>query len=307
MLTRYRVHDSAFEELQDEGANLVVCVSPTDAERTYLVGKLGIDEHTLQSAMDPDEISRLELEPDHVAMIFKRPKNYSAEDQYVFKVSSMGFFLFPERLVIVAPPDFVLREGKQLAKVRTLHDLVLRTIERTISHYLGHLRVITMVADSLEKKINRAMENRYLLNLFSLEKGIVYYQNAIHGNGVVIDKLRNAASKIGFSQENLELLEDLAIENQQCYKQTEIYSTIFASLMDARASIVSNNLNQLFKLLNIVTIAIMVPTFVVSVFSMNVRIPLEERPGAFWIILGLSALASGVFLLAWWWSSRRSR
>ncbi len=304
MITRYRVCDSTILE-QSEGANLQICVNPTDEERAYLVGQLGIDEHTLQSAMDPDEISRLEFEPSHFAMIFKRPKSYSAEDQFVFKVSSLGFFWFPDRLVLIAPSDFELHEGRNLAKVCTLHDLVLRIIERTTSQYLGHLKTINMVADALEQKIHRAMENKYLLNLFSLEKGMVYYQNAVHSNGIVIDKLRSAAARIGFSDENRELLEDLAIENQQCYKQTEIYSTIFASLMDARVSIVSNNLNQLIKMLNIITIGLMVPTFVVSVFSMNLRIPLASHPNAFWYVLGIAGLANLVFLLIWRLSSRR--
>jgi magnesium transporter len=143
------------------------------------------------------------------------------------------------------------------------------------------------------------MENRYLLNLFSLEKGMVYYQNAIHSNGMVIDKLKNFAQRIGLTPEHLEALEDIIIENQQCYKQAEIYSNIFASLMDARASIVNNNLNVLIKTLNIITIAIMVPTFVVSMFSMNVRIPLAQLPYAFWIILGISAIALAGFMLVW--------
>jgi magnesium transporter len=303
MMTRYLVRDSTIQE-QSEGSNFAICVEPTAEERAYLVGELGIDEHTLQSAMDPDEISRLEFEPTHIAMIFKRPKSYSAEDQFVFKVSSLGFFWFPDRLVLIAPPDFELHEGKTLAKVRTLHDLVLRLIERTISQYLGHLKTINMVADALEQKIHRAMENRYLLNLFSLEKGMVYYQNATHSNGIVIDKLRSAAARIGFSAENRELLDDLAIENQQCYKQTEIYATIFASLMDARVSIVSNNLNQLIKMLNIITIGLMVPTFVVSVFSMNLRIPFASHSHAFWYVLGIAGLADLLFILLWRLSSR---
>jgi magnesium transporter len=305
MLSRYRIRESTIQEDEGEDANLLLCVAPTETERTYLVSQLGIDEHTLQSAMDPDEISRLEFETTHVAMIFKRPKNYSAEDQFVFKVASIGFFWFPERLVLVAPADFSLHEGRPITRITTNHDLVLRIIERTITQYLGHLRTINMVADSLEQKVNRSMENKYLLNLFALEKGMVYYQNAIHSNGIVIDKLRTAAGRIGFSPENVQLLEDLAIENQQCYKQTEIYSTIFASLMDARVTVVGNNLAQLIKSLNIITIGIMVPTLVVSVFSMNLALPLGGQPGAFWYVLGLAGIADLIFLLIWGIASRR--
>jgi magnesium transporter len=287
-------------QIQEDGQGAVhVYVNPDETERRFLIEQLKVDEHTLTSSLDPDEISRLEFEPEHIAIIFKRPKNYSEEDQFEFKVSSMGLFWFKDRLVLILPEDSNLFEGKPFLKVATLTDLVLKLLYRTTFHYLGHLRTINMIADALEQKINKAMENRYLLNLFALEKGMVYYQNAIHSNGMVIDKLKNFAQRIGLTPENLEALDDIVIENQQCYKQAEIYSNIFASLMDARASIVNNNLNVLIKTLNIITIAIMVPTFVVSMFSMNVKIPLAGLHYAFWLIMGISAVALAGFMLVW--------
>ena len=141
------------------------------------------------------------------------------------------------------------------------------------------------------------MENKFLIHMFTLEKSLVYYLNAINSNAMVVEKIRNNASRIGFSQENLELLEDIHIENNQCLKQTEIYSNIISSMMDARASIVNNNLNSLMKTLNVLTIAIMVPTFVVSAFSMNVSIPFQKYPNAFVMVMALSALALFAFLV----------
>jgi magnesium transporter len=115
----------------------------------------------------------------------------------------------------------------------------------------------------------------------------------------VLEKLKLNANKIGFSTEELELLDDTLIENNQCYRQAEIYSNILASLMDARASIVSNNLNVLMKTLTLITIMIMVPTFVVSAFSMNVKIPLSNYSFAFWIILSLAATSVLSIIVIW--------
>jgi magnesium transporter len=295
----YHLIEGKIQEQTDGAGPVYVYVNPDDQERQLLIEQLKVDEHTLASSLDPDEISRLEFEPEHIAIIFKRPKNYSEEDQFAFKVSSMGIFWFRDCVVFVLPEESSLFEGKHFQKLTSLTDLVLKLLYRTTFHYLGHLRTINLIADALEQKINKAMENRYLLNLFSLEKGMVYYQNAIHSNGMVIDKLKNFAQRIGLTPENLEALEDIIIENQQCYKQAEIYSNIFASLMDARASIVNNNLNVLIKLLNIITIAIMVPTFVVSMFSMNVKIPFASHPWAFWIVIGISTVSLAVFMLVW--------
>ena len=156
-----------------------------------------------------------------------------------------------------------------------------------------------MISDEIEQKINTAMENKYLINQFTLGKSLVFYQNAINSNGALLEKMKINAAKINFNIEELELLDDITVENNQCYKQAEIYSNILASLMDARASIISNNLNVLMKTLNIITIAIMVPTFVVSAFSMNVSIPLEKHPLAFFIIMGFAMISVMSFLTFW--------
>ena len=297
MLKRYQIVNQKIVETAEEKAAVLLYLNPDESEKRRLVDEYQIDEHTLASALDPDEQSRLECEPNHIAFIFKRPKNYSGDDQLLFKASTMGAFFFGDVLILVAADDTVIFEGKQLARVTSLRELTIRLVYRAIYHFMEHLRIINMMADDVEHKINKAMENKYLINLFALQKSLVYYQNAVGSNGVLIEKMRHNAGRFGFTQEEMELLDDLVIENSQCHRQAEVYSNILASLMDARASIVSNNLNVLMKTLNIITISIMVPTLVVSIFSMNVTLPfgLKELP-AFWIIMGLAAISMTGFL-----------
>jgi magnesium transporter len=299
MATAYQIVNGKIAEAKEETAQVVVYVNPTEDEKKYLINELKLDEHTLNSALDPDEPARLEFEPNHAAVILKRPKNYSGKDQFLFRVASVGCFLFKERLIVVISEDVPLFDTKQPAKVVSPSGLLLKLIYRSIVHFLHHLKIINMISDDLEQKINASMGNRYLINLFTLEKSLVYYLNALNTNGVVIERLKNNAAKLNFTQEEMELLDDIIIENNQCYKQAEIYSNILASLMDARASIVSNNINVLVKTLNIITIGIMVPTLVVSAFSMNVSIPMQRHPAAFWIIMGLALISAIAFFLYW--------
>jgi len=279
-----------------------VYVAPNDAEKKELVEQYKIDEHTLTSALDPDELSRLEFEPEHVAIIFKRPRHHSAEDNFLFKVVSAGLFMFNDKLIVVMAEDAPLFEGKLFMKVQTIQDILLKIIHRSVFHFLEHLRAINMLAGSLEHLISTSMENKYLLNLFTLEKSLVYYYNAVNSNSALIEKLKYNASKIGFSQENMEFLDDLTIENNQCREQANIYSQVLASLMDARASIIANNLNIRIKALTILTIAIMLPTLVVSIFSMNVKLPIEQEESvqSFWIIASMALLSSLIVALFWW-------
>jgi magnesium transporter len=269
MLKTYRVYEGKFCEASDAECSVELYLNPDDAEKRHLVDDLKLDDHTLASALDPDEPSRMEFEPEHLAIIVNRPRNYSAADQYVFKVSSMGLFLFRDKLVIVAQEDLQPLEGKHFHRIVTVQDLMLRLLYRTTQHYLEHLRIITGIADALEEKLMRAMENRHLINLFSLEKGMVYYHNAVHSNGVVIEKMKANAARIGFTPENVEYLDDLVIENSQCEKQAEVFSNIFASLMDARASIVNNNLSVLIKRLTIINVVFLPLNFFAGMGGMS--------------------------------------
>lgn len=283
--------------------DILLFIEPTQAEQRYITDHLQIDEHTLISCLDPEEMPRLESEKDHIAVILNRPRNYSGKDQLVFKVASMGLFLFKDKLVIVMMKDIPLFIGKRFNNILSVHDVFLKIIYNAIAHYLEHLRVINMIYEEIEDKMTEAVDNRYLLNLFSLEKSLVYYVSAITANGFVFEKLRNVVARVGFDERSREMLDDIIIENIQSQKQAEIYSNILAGLMDARASIVNNNLNLLMKRLNTITIWIMVPTFVVSAFSMNVSIPLQERPWAFLFIMGLAFLS--VWFMATYWRYRK--
>jgi magnesium transporter len=299
MLTQLYIKDGRLTETGEGEAPVWVYTAPDEAERKYLIEQIKLDEHTLNSALDPDELSRLEFEPEHAAIIFKRPKRYTAEDNFLFRIVSTGVFLFKDRLIIVRADEAPLFEGRPFIRIQSVQDVCLKLIYRAIAHFVEHLRGINMISTELEQEINIAMENKYLLNLFTLEKSLVYYLSAINSNGVLVERLRNAAPKLGFSPENVEFLDDILIENNQCRGQTDIYSQVLASMMDARASIISNNLNVRIKALTIITIGIMVPTLIVSIFSMNVSIPMAHYPHAFWVINGLAAATIIAVAVLW--------
>ena len=300
MLRKLYICDGKLSESGNGEPVVSVYVAPDENERKYLVEQLKIDEHTLSSSLDPDELSRLEFEPEHAAMIFKRPKHYTAQDNFLFRVLSTGVFLFKDRLVIVVADDEPLFEGRPFVRVQSIQDVCLKLIYCAILHFVEHLKAVNQISTELEHQISTSMENKYLLNLFTLEKSLVYFLSAINSNAVLIEKLRNNAAKLGFTQETSDFLDDIMIENSQCRGQTEIYSQVLASLMDARASIISNNLNMRIKTLTLITIAIMLPTLVVSIFSMNVKIPIEQHPQAFWIIATMAAISAISVGLLWW-------
>ncbi|OGS28389.1 MAG: divalent metal ion transporter [Elusimicrobia bacterium RIFCSPHIGHO2_02_FULL_61_10] len=269
MIKRYKIENRQILPSEAEAPALWVVVSPTEDEKKWLTENFALDEHDFASAFDPEEPARMEFEPDHLALIFKRPKNYSSKDHFMFKVSTMGLFLFKDKLILALSEDINMFSGKYFKQVSGVREVFLKLIYNSIFHFMEHLKVINMIAEEIETKITHSMENRHLLNLFTLEKSLVYYLNAINANSYVIDRLKHNTEKVGLSQKSVEFLDDIIIENNQCYRQAEIYSNIFSSLVGARASIVSNNLNILMKNLNAIVIAVAIPSFFAGVGGMS--------------------------------------
>ena len=247
--------------------SILLCINPDATERAWLVNQCGLDEHNLNSALDPAELPRVERDTNHLAVIFKHPKHYTAQDNLVFHINSIGLFLFRDKLIIISPDEGALNfAGRTFTKVQNLQMLFLRIISSCITHFVGHLQVINDISAELELKLVRSMENRHLLQMFSIEKSLVYYVNAMSANGRVIDRLKaNARNEQvdGLTPEMIEFVEDLAIENAQCLEQAQVYSNVFAGMMDARASIVNNNLNVLMKRLTVINVVFM-PLNVIS-------------------------------------------
>ena len=319
MLQKYSVENGRLVQNSPGYPRIHIYVRPDETERRYLIDQCGLDEHTLLSSTDPDETPRIEFEKDHAAIIIKYPKNYSAEDNYFFRVKSMGVFLFSatQTIIIVLDDDqFIFSTGRLSAfQCKTPQDILLRLLYQIIRHFEDHLRIINQVSDELEHAISGSTENKNLLSMFTLAKGLVYYQNALNGNSRLIERMKSAEAgtgvrMIGFTPENLEQLDDLAIENRQFLDQSKMYYEVLGGLLDARASIINNNLNILMKNMNAIVIAISVPTFFTGVGGMSEFTAIVQGKLAWYVayplFFGIMVLMALLiyWLIQWAYSSR---
>ncbi|MCF0215637.1 MAG: magnesium transporter CorA family protein [Fibrobacteraceae bacterium] len=300
----YKIESGRLAQIPDEEpADVIVMGSLSQEQRSILVKEYEITEHTIASSFDSDELSRIEYDDDFIAIVFKKPKNYSAEDNFQFRVESFGIFIFRDWVLLLTDSEIPIQDDKRFAKIDSINTFVLRVLSYAIYHFNEHLKIINRINDELEQKLKTSMENRYLLSMFSLSKGLIYYVSALSSNETLLKKLQIGRS-LNWSEEERELLDDIIIENKQSLQQAEIYSNILTNMMDARASVINNNMNSWMQSLNVVTIAMMLPTFIASLFGMNVLFPFglgaeNNNPYAFWIILGVSVLAVVLFYVSW--------
>lgn len=170
---------------------------------------------------------------------------------------------------MIATDDTPLHGLGTRQPLNTPLDVLLDLLFNNIHHYLGHLKVIKLVARELQQKFNASMQNQHLVQMFNLSESLIYYINALHSNGAVLTRLRNHAEKQHFSSEAIGLIDDLIIENNQCYKQAEIYSTVFSGLIDARGNLMNNSMNNLLRKLTLINVVFLPLNLIASIGGMS--------------------------------------
>lgn len=271
-------------------------INPNETEKNIILKNLDFDEHTLSSSLDADEISRIEFEKDYTFIVWKRPNNYSFESELHFQVSSLGIILSKDKIIVILMDEYELYDKREFAKIASLNDYFLKILFYTIRHFVEHIKAINLMSKELQNKINLSLENKYLIQMFNLSESLVYYINAISANNTVLIKLKNNAQKLGLNPDEIETLDDIIIENNQCYKQAEIYSTILSGLMDARGNLVNNNMNVLLKKLTIINVIFLPLNLIASIGGMSEFSVMTS--GIPWQI-SYSVFAVGMIIVGW--------
>jgi magnesium transporter len=154
--------------------------------------------------------------------------------------------------------------------------------------------------DKLEDQLQRSTRNREVLELLKYEKSLTYFTTALKSNELVLERMQRSQIFHTYPEDE-DLLEDVLTENQQAIEMVNISNNILSSMMDAFASIISNNLNAVMKFLASITILLSIPTIIASFYGMNVLLPFMDNPWAFFLILGGTLLIIIPVVLIFYW------
>ena len=269
MLSRLVIRDNAITEATSEPAQIIAFVGSGEVEKRQIAEMLHLDEYDLASAFDPDEVARLEVAQERAFILWKAPERVQIAEAIELGVSPVAFVLTSDQIGIVLGSGELPFSAREFRHVEDVRDVLLGFLLHTVRHYVGHLRAIKQISTDLEAKITISMENRHLLQMFALGESLVYYLDGIEGNGAVLAKLRSLSAQIGFTARQQQLLDDIVLENQQAARQANIYSSVLSGLMDARASIVNNNMNVLLKNLALINSVFLPLNLVASIGGMS--------------------------------------
>jgi magnesium transporter len=235
-------------------ASIFYYTMPEKDERTELRERWGIDRHDIEASLDADEVPRVEFVADTMSLFWKRPTSTRQEKQILFNVASIGLFLRQGCLIVVASDDHYPVKGSEFCQATTFAAFILRMLHHTIQHYYEHLKVIKMISRELQGKIESSRDNQLMLSMFSLNESLIYYLNALESDAAVLRKLEANPEKLALNVDDLNYLEDLQIDHEQCRKLTEIYGSVLAGMVQARSGVMNNNMNVLLKKLTIINL-----------------------------------------------------
>lgn len=269
MLKYYDVVGNRLVESSQAPGQIMVVVAPDDRERSLVQQQFRLDDYNLTSTLDPDEVPRLEISEGRMLLIWKVPDSATVSEAIDLGVSVTGLSLVQDHLVFMRASGDLSFTDREFRNVGGAIDAILAFLLRTIRHFVGHLRVIKQISGELEKKVTVSMENRHLLQMFSLSESLVYYVDAIEGNAAVLTKLRSIGGQIGFMGRHFEVLDDIILENAQAARQASIYSSVLSGLMDARGTIVNNNMNVLLKNLTLINLVFLPLNLIASILGMS--------------------------------------
>ena len=297
MLHYYKTVNGRLREQEElEDGCWIDAVNPDEKEINFLIQRFSLEPDFLRAALDEEESSRIESEDGVTLIIIDAPVAEKGDTGVSYYTMPMGILVTKSNVITVS-----LRENTVIAEfaegvVRGVQtelktQFVLKIILRVATRFLQYLKQIDKVSNLLEQQLRKSMKNKELIQLLDVEKSLVYFSTSLKSDETTLEKLMRGRY-IKLYEEDQDLLEDVLIEIKQAIEMSSIYLNILSGTMDAFASVISNNLNIVMKVLASITIVISIPNIIAGFYGMNVDgLPLSQF---FWFPIVLALALMGV-------------
>ena len=298
------------EEIKEfQKGSWINLVNPSEAEIKKVCENVKIEEDFIRDALDFEEKARIDEEEDDNTILFvvDVPIIEKHEENEMYTTMPLGMIVVRDDFFITVSlrknrviEDFEKRKIKNFQTYKKSR-FIFQILYLNSSYYLTHLKQINKETEIAEYILKNSMRNKELLKLLNLEKSLVYFTTSLKSNELVMEKtMRGKIIKLYDDDEDI--LEDAITENRKAIEMAKIYSDILNGTMDAYASIISNNLNSVMKTLTSITIVLAVPTMISSFWGMNVKLPFENNPFGFVIMILFAVITT---LVVTWWLKKR--
>jgi magnesium transporter len=295
MIRFYKSLGGYFEISEPEKGCWVNVVNPSVKEISSLKESFKIPDDIFKDILDIDERPRIEFDDDWSLIIIRVPVQ-SQNNNVPFYTVPLGIFMTDNHTITICNNENEVLPSHepslyrgQYRNVGDTTNFILSLFNKSATIYLRYLKQINQQTSLIEKDLDKSIRNEHLNRLLKMEKCLVYFITSLKGNEIVLLRYKNSR-RLVLNEVNEDLLEDATIENKQALEMAEVYSNIQSGMMETFASVISNNLNGVMKQLTSISIILMIPTLIASIYGMNVINYMEHMKYAFPIILVGSAV-----------------
>lgn len=272
-------------------------VNPSGQEIDYLSQKLLIPADFLMDPLDADESARIEQHKNCLLIVLRVPLELGSDSELPFATIPVGIILKRDLIVTICGKQTEVIQSFAESRIRHMSTtnrerMVMQLFLRSSILYLRFLKSMNNKADEIQLTLHKSTRNEELLQLLNLEKSLVYFTTSLKSNEVVMYRLQRVSMPALQNSVDEDLMEDVVTETKQAIEMAHIYTNILGNMMGAHSSIISNNLNITIRFLTSVTIILSLPILVASLYGMNVELPFEHHPHAFWIVMSLAVTLS---------------
>ena len=260
--------------------------APTNQEVLNVAHKLHIDLKDMRSALDSDEVSRLEKEDDYTLLLVDIPTVILKNQRAIYTTIPLSVIYSKENIVTVCLEDSPVI--KKLINNQTAictykrTQLIYKILYNTAKLYMEYLIKINSMRSYIENNISTSKET--LTELYDLEKSLVYFKTSLKSNEIVLNRLLKQPSVKRYTEDD-ELLEDVLIEFKQAIEMTQIYYEVLDNTISKYSALMDYDLNNAMKLLTSFTIVLAIPTVISGIFGMNlINMPWASSNVGFWIV-----------------------
>ena len=279
---------------------------PTDEDRQYLEKEYKIPDYFLTDISDADERARYEYDDGWMLIILRIPYVKEIRSRTPYTTVPLGIIHKRDITITVCyyetnmMIDFVSYQQKRGVGFTDYVDMTFRIFLSSAVWYLKRLKQINSLIEKAKRNLDKEINNESLIGLSRLQDSLTYFATSIRGNENLLAKLK---FKLQIDELDADMIEDVNIEMSQARETTNIYSDILESTMDTYSSIINNNMNNVMRTLTSVSILMMFPTLIASLFGMNLINGMENYALGFPVALVISVAVSGMI----WWIFRHKR
>jgi magnesium transporter len=292
----------------DDGAWVNVLPPLKQEEFSSLSTTLDIPLDFLADSLDIDERSRFEEDDNVKLIVIKTPtenNSFNESDAYYITIPICIILTHTQIVTVNSFENGAIK--KFLNTFQNRHPdnrkmMVLKIFEKITQTYMESLKEINQRRNIMEQKLYASNRNEELLELMKIQKSLVYFVTALRSNEILLMKIART-NFLGLNEEEKEFLEDLVVDISQGLEMANIYTNILNSTLDAYASIINNNMNNVLKRLTSITIILSLPALVTSIYGMNVPIPYSSKPYAIYIPIIMSIVIS--IIISWYFMKKK--